>query len=390
MKKFILFTAIVAFIGTIQTLNAQMKSVLITQEDANKCFQKNRSSALALKELLRLSEEHVLQNIRTETDALGYSHERFEQYYKGIKIENADVRVHYKDGKFYYANGEYIDFNYFDTTKTVSHTEAITLAEKFALSILGGERKFTLGSLRIEPEIVICLNKINPLDQKPHIAYKVDIYAEEQLFHEDIYVDAKNGEILNHISNIMFDVGSADTRYSGTQLISTLKRANNYYLIDSTRGEGILTRNLNNLSAYRTIEYNFPFFKDSNNHWTAEEFHTDGKDDAALDAHWGAMKTFDYFFEKHGRKSYNDSNAAIKNYVHAGVNADNSLWFRDLKIIAYGDGDSTIGIDALTSLDIVAHEIGHAVCQYSAGLINQGESGNINESLSDIWAACGK
>ena len=82
MKKFILFTTIVAFIGTIQTLNAQMKSVLIIQEDANKCFQKNRSSALALKELLRLSEEHVLQNIRTETDALGYSHERFEQYYK--------------------------------------------------------------------------------------------------------------------------------------------------------------------------------------------------------------------------------------------------------------------------------------------------------------------
>ena len=82
MKKFILFTAIVAFIGTIQTLNAQMKSVLITQEDANKCFQKNRSSALALKEQFRLSEEHAFQNIRTETDALGYSHERFEQYYK--------------------------------------------------------------------------------------------------------------------------------------------------------------------------------------------------------------------------------------------------------------------------------------------------------------------
>jgi hypothetical protein len=39
-------------------------------------------------------------------------------------------------------------------------------------------------------------------------------------------------------------------------------------------------------------------------------------------------------------------------------------------------------------LDICAHEIGHGICQSTANIVYYGESGAINESLSDIWAAC--
>jgi hypothetical protein len=63
--------------------------------------------------------------------------------------------------------------------------------------------------------------------------------------------------------------------------------------------------------------------------------------------------------------------------------SDNAMW--DGYKMIYGQGTA---LPPLTALDICAHEIGHGVCQFSAGLAYSGESGAINESLSDIWGAC--
>ena len=52
----------------------------------------------------------------------------------------------------------------------------------------------------------------------------------------------------------------------------------------------------------------------------------------------------------------------------------------------YGDGNANSG--PWTSLDITAHEIGHAICQATAGLAYYSESGALNEGFSDIWGAC--
>jgi Zn-dependent metalloprotease len=41
--------------------------------------------------------------------------------------------------------------------------------------------------------------------------------------------------------------------------------------------------------------------------------------------------------------------------------------------------------DVLTSIDVAAHEIGHAVCEKTANLAYQKESGAMNEAFSDIW-----
>jgi hypothetical protein len=54
--------------------------------------------------------------------------------------------------------------------------------------------------------------------------------------------------------------------------------------------------------------------------------------------------------------------------------------------MTYGDGNASI--DPLTSIDIAAHEIGHAVCTNTANLTYSYEPGALNESYSDIWGAC--
>ena len=61
-------------------------------------------------------------------DKLGYVHERYAQYYKGIKIEYSDIRTHYFNDSLVSINGEYIDVSYIDTTIILSEKDAIERA----------------------------------------------------------------------------------------------------------------------------------------------------------------------------------------------------------------------------------------------------------------------
>jgi thermolysin len=54
--------------------------------------------------------------------------------------------------------------------------------------------------------------------------------------------------------------------------------------------------------------------------------------------------------------------------------------------VEISDGDG-VTEGPLCTLDIVAHEWTHAVTDYTANLIYNGESGALNESMSDVFAA---
>lgn len=53
--------------------------------------------------------------------------------------------------------------------------------------------------------------------------------------------------------------------------------------------------------------------------------------------------------------------------------------------MVYGDGDGNTFVPLSGALDVIAHELTHAVTDTSADLIYQNESGAINESMSDIF-----
>jgi Zn-dependent metalloprotease len=245
-----------------------------------------------------------------------------------------------------------------------------------------------------------------------NLAYKFDIYASYPLSRGDIYIDATTGEVLlynatikhlgeySHGSDAKTSVATknealapaviaanAATRYSGTQSIQTLLSGSSYILSDNTRGLGVQTYN-----SVRTATYPTTNFTDADNNWTVAEFNNANKDNGALDAHWGAEKTYDYFSSKHGRNSYDNAGAKIKSYVHYNLiaagypNNNNAFW--NGSVMTYGDGSGTGGFDILTSLDVAGHEIGHAVCSNTANLTYQNESGAMNEGFSDIWGAC--
>jgi len=99
------------------------------------------------------------------------------------------------------------------------------------------------------------------------------------------------------------------------------------------------------------------------------------------DAHDHAGLTYDYYFVEEGRDSYDGSGATMVSTAHHQRNYDNAFWNGTQMV--YGDGD--VYFTPLSgSLDVVAHELTHAVTEYSANLIYANESGGLNEATSDI------
>ncbi|XLS29390.1 M4 family metallopeptidase [Flavobacteriaceae bacterium M23B6Z8] len=431
MKKNLLKSTFLLAFGCSLMLNAQKTDQIssrMTDDNGHPklvVFQKSASYSLnapmkVFREQLKLSDNDSYARLRSEVDRIGFTHEKYQQFYKGLKVEFATYSLHAKNGKVTSISGEYYEVTDILTTPKLSNQEAFARAlshvgAKNYLWEYPGAAKEMDNYQKPKGELVVL-----PLfDQQSRgniykLAYKFDIYATNPVSRGDLYIDAITGEALfynaiikhattfGHIGEVsnaelksaketlgMMVSGSAETRYSGTRTIETSLNGSNYTLNDTSRK--VYTRDALNQAPGSTYPYinNYAEFTDNDNNWTTAE-HSVNKDNAALDAHWGAMMTYDYWTSIHGRNSYDNSGAQIRSYVHVDNNYDNAFW--NGSVMSYGDGSSNGSegngnFDALTSIDVAAHEIGHAVCTFTANLAYQRESGALNEGFSDIWGA---
>ena len=109
--------------------------------------------------------------------------------------------------------------------------------------------------------------------------------------------------------------------------------------------------------------------------------------DAAVDeAYAGLEASLSLFREVFGRSSYDGRGAPVVTTVHYEKNYDNAFW--DGRQLVFGDGDGRIFDRFTKPVDVLAHEFAHGVTQYTSGFTYQGQSGALNESVSDVFAAC--
>lgn len=350
----------------------------------------------ALRAQLNLSPEEELKPLTQEIDRLGYVHQRYAQFYRNVPVEYGAYTVHSRNGQVQAMSGELKPVKGISTTPSLSASAAL----QKALTYVGAqtymwqvpeqevwlkkEKQNSRATFKPKGELVIVENYLSTDKDRKHqpvLAWKFDVYAQQPLSRDYIYVDAHTGEVVHKDPIIKHAAASASaaTRYSGTQSITTDSYSGSYRLRDYSRGSGIETYNCKTGTSYNSASD----FTDADNNWTSGEYNNSAKDNAALDAHWAAQMTYDYFLAKHNRNSYDNAGAKIKSYVHYDKNYENAFW--NGSVMTYGDGATRF--DALTSLDVGAHEIGHAVCSYTANLVYSYESGALNEGLSDIWAA---
>ncbi|KSU48369.1 bacillolysin [Exiguobacterium indicum] len=241
-----------------------------------------------------------------------------------------------------------------------------TLSEKKAIKLYQKAIKASKFEVAPKAELVIY-----PVKDDAVYAYKVTstVLAGKEPSRWTYFIDANSGKVLNKFDQLAHATGTTVLGTSAT--FNTTLSGSTYYLQDTTRGKGVYTYDAKNRTSLPGT-----LWADADNVFNATY------DRAAVSAHVNAAKTYDFYKNTYGRNSYDNAGARLNSTVHYSTNYNNAFW--DGTKMVYGDGDGTTFVALSGALDVVAHELTHAVTEYTAGLVYQNESGAINEAVSDI------
>lgn len=188
------------------------------------------------------------------------------------------------------------------------------------------------------------------------------------------YIDATTGEELASWSLTPEARGSGHGYHNGHVPVRTARDDRGYVLRDDSRG------------GHRTLslfDSGSGPFHDADNVW-GDGTLRDPKT-SAVDVHYGAATTWDFFSDVLGRLGIRDDGVASRSYVVRGEDYVNAFWDERCFCAVFGDGDRKEGFAPLTSLDVVGHELAHGVTTATANLLYEDESGGLNEATSDIF-----
>ncbi|MFD3445863.1 M4 family metallopeptidase [Microbacteriaceae bacterium 4G12] len=307
---------------------------------------------------------------------------RLQQMYEGVPVWGSTQVAHVeKNGALQVVSGTVApDLDKKEKLKNKNKMEA-----KKAIAIAQKDLGFT-PKYEVEPsaDLYVYQNgeettyayvvKLNFLDPEPGNYY--------------YFIEADSGKVLNKYNTIHTatsenkapikpitgtnKVGTGKGVLGDTKSINTTLSGSTYYLQDNTRGATIYTYDGKNRTTLPGT-----FWTDTDNIFNAS------RDAAAVDAHYYAGVTYDYYKNTFNRNSYDDAGAPLKSTVHYKIGYNNAFWNGSQMV--YGDGDGTTFIALSGGLDVIGHELTHAVTEHSSNLIYQNESGALNEAISDIF-----
>ena len=111
-------------------------------------------------------------------------------------------------------------------------------------------------------------------------------------------------------------------------------------------------------------------------------------DAAANQAFDSAGTTYDFYQQVLHRNSIDGRGMRIDSSVHYSKRFNNAFWNGSQMV--YGDGDGKMFTGFTGAIDVIAHELTHGVTQYTVpggGLVYDGQSGALNESMSDVFGS---
>ncbi|WP_100332553.1 M4 family metallopeptidase [Bacillus xiapuensis] len=342
-----------------------------------KRFMKENPDVFGLKNV-----EARLKLVGKETDEMGITHYTFQPVIQGVPISDSKYKIHVgQDGQILAANGE-LHANAPDKikqTRKLSNKQAIQIAWNH-IQVNPKELKKKIQTKDGQSLEVLTENSdlaVYHENGKYALAYQVQLqFASPEPGNWRIWVNAENGAVLKAVNQIEEAVGTGTGVLGDTKSLNTYFENNNHYLIDTTKPM--------NGNIYTLDNYNYEFdmlpgsyITDSDNVFN-EERHT-----AAVDAHYYAGQVYDYYNDQFGRNSYDDQGANLISTVHFGNDYNNAAWLGNQMI--YGDGDGETFAPLSGALDVVAHELTHAVTDYSADLVYENQPGALNESFSDVF-----
>ncbi|MBK8816333.1 MAG: M4 family metallopeptidase [Methylococcaceae bacterium] len=276
-----------------------------------------------------------IKNLKTTKksakDEVGMEHVRMQQMHNGIPITAGELTLHMKGNNVTSVNAKtLVGIDNLNTIPKITASDAIKTAGQL-LKKLGIEN-----ANYSKPRLEI-LNKslLRPGDDATHLAWFIE--AKKIDVRQNIWIDAEGGSVLMNFSQLPDALNrKVFTAASTAALPGTL-----------VRSEGQAATADADVNAAYTF----------------------------------AGHTYAYFSSHHGRDSYNGLGAPLISTVHYCPDAFNCPFanaFWNGEQMVYGDGFAAAD-------DVDAHELTHAVTEYSANLFYYAQSGALNESFSDIF-----
>ena len=274
-----------------------------------------------------------LQLRKSATDDAGNRHLRYQQSLNGLAVVGGDIVVHVdRKGSIYAVNG---------TARggLPSSLGSGDIGESAELAAADADPRY-LGMRAAASRLVYFISP----ESGAYKAYEIIVSGKrgQDPVRDKVYVDADTGSIVGVHPQIYFaESRKAYSANNVTTLPGTLKRS---------EGE----------AATSDIDVNDAY------DYTGDTYE-------AYKAFWN-------------RDSYNNAGAVLISSVHYSSNYCNAFW-NSVQMV-YGDGNASQGCYPLDrAVDVTAHELTHGVTENESGLVYSGESGGLNEALSDIFGA---
>ncbi|MFJ9620985.1 M4 family metallopeptidase [Streptomyces sp. NPDC101181] len=310
-----------------------------------------QAEAVSAAKALKLGGQEKLVVRDVVKDAKGTVHTRYERTYDGLPVLGGDLVTHTAaDGRL-----KSVD-------RATDAKIAVASTTPKIKSVAADARKVIWAGHGGKP--VLAFETVKNGVQKDGTPSRVHTLT-----------DATNGKKLYSWEGI--ETGTGNSQYSGEVEITTTKTDAGFELTDADRG-GHKTYDLKQGSSGTG-----DLVTDDDDVWgdgTGGDRQT-----AAVDAHYGAAKTWDFYKSALGRDGIAGDGKAAYSRVHYGENYVNAFWDDSCFCMTYGDGEGNK--NALTAIDVAAHEMTHGLTAATADLNYAGESGGLNEATSDILGA---
>ena len=291
------------------------------------------------------------------TDADGSSHVRYARTFKGLRVIGGDFVSHRdKAGAV-----KDVTWNASGKAAVASTTPTVSLAAAAAK----GARQ---GLAPPRGELVVYAGGAAPV-----LAYDVlteGTKADQTPSRLHTVVDATTGATLTSWDAI--ENGSGKGIFVGAVPIGTTLLNGAYQLKDTT---GNYVTDMNGAATTGTGVQ----FTDADDLWGNGS--NSDRASAAVDAQYGAEKTYDFYNTVLGRAGIWNNGTGARSRVHYGNAYSNAFW--DGIQMTYGDGANNA--NPLVELDVAGHEISHGVTENTAALAYTGDAGGLNEATSDIF-----
>lgn len=332
-------------------------------------------------------------------DADGVTHAHLTQHFRGLPVLGGDVAVHTDPGGRRTVSGRPLGFDVAETTPHVDParaTRAATWAWARASTPArstdahGGEpphrdrspaggwavptERLGLASADANAARLVLLDAAYPRRSGAvRLAYEVTVDVPARHERHAYYVDAASAQVITSVPLLCHASvpGHGETTYYGRQSMALDSVAPSRLLLrDGVRG-GNVVRVQRGYQGQPTVAE--ATSRDVTASLPAE----------AADVAYGTAAFYDMMAERFGWLGIDGAGAPLEAVVFEGDEGQfvNAYW--DGTTAAFGNGGCHYG--PLTTVDVVGHEYLHGITDYTSDLVYRGESGALNEAMSDIF-----